>query len=77
MAFPKFRLLPACHDDGGTSLNAFDPVAGGYLQFVKIVRAEVRQRMSLEPSLAEATLLLLVDVPHRPFYFMLNLQYMT
>src|SRR5689334_1616792 len=49
MTSPQLRLLPTCHDDGGAVLCTLEFVPSCCLQLAEIVRAEVRQRMSLEP----------------------------
>ena len=50
MTLEQICLFPASRDDTGAMLGTFELVAGGRLQFGEIVRAEVRQRMTLEPS---------------------------
>ena len=50
MTSPQFGLLPARPDDRRTVLGALELVASSRLQLVKIVGAEVRQCMPLEPG---------------------------
>jgi len=42
MTSPQFGLLPARHDDGKTMLCALALVAGGRLQLIQMIGAEVR-----------------------------------
>src|ERR1700737_4460065 len=49
MTSPQARLNPARSDDRGSALCALELVASGGMQLVEVVRAEVRNRMTLEP----------------------------
>src|SRR5450830_743181 len=50
MTSPQLCLLPTSHDDGGAVLGALELLTRGDLQFVEVVRTEIRQRMSLQPG---------------------------
>src|SRR4030065_925046 len=50
MTLKQTGLLPTSCNDIRAVLGAFELVAGGRLQLGEIVRAEVRQGMTLEPS---------------------------
>ena len=50
MTSPKLSLFPTRHDNGLAVLNTFELVSGGDLEVMKGGWAEIRQRMTLEPS---------------------------
>ena len=50
MTLPKLSLLPTSHDDRLAMLGALELVSGGDFEFLQRGRAEIGQRMTLEPG---------------------------
>jgi len=50
MTLKQTSLLPACRKDIRTLLSTFELVSGRHLQLGEIVREEIRQCITLEPS---------------------------